>query len=118
LSRGGAVGVGEFNEVPWHKQEKENILKAVGVKCDYGEPVEKGEYRGIYKTVGNEEHAEIVSLYVEGYSMNKIAYECGRSTKTVHDHISVHNRAVERSGFCPDCRRVKSRYDSMLAVRG
>lgn len=49
--------------------------------------------------------------------MNMIACECGRSTKTVHDHIGVHNRAVNRSGFCLDCRRVKGRYDSMMAVR-
>jgi hypothetical protein len=34
LSKGGAVGIGEFKEIPWHKQERENILKAVDVKVE------------------------------------------------------------------------------------
>lgn len=119
LSRGGAVGVGEFKEVPWHKREKENILKAVGIKCEYGEPIEVGEYRGTFKTVGDREHAEIVRLYVEeGLSTDRIAEKLKRSTRTPHKHIKRHNRAVERSSFCPACRRVKSKYDGAMAVRG
>ena len=37
LSKGGSIGIGEFKEIPWHKQERENILKAVDVKLEYGE---------------------------------------------------------------------------------
>lgn len=117
VSRKGSVGLGEFQEIPWHKREKENILKAVGVKVEYGEPVEKGEYRGTFKTVGDVEHAAIINLYIEGLSMNGIARERSRSTKTVWEHIQNHNRSVERSTFCPACRRVKSEYEAQLAVR-
>ena len=117
LSRGGAVGVGEFPYPEWHKKERENILKAVGIKVEYGEPIEKGEYRGVYRTVGDEEHSRIVELYLQGYSMNRISVELGRSTKTVKDHIDQHNLAVERSGFCPACRRVGSKHEGELARR-
>lgn len=119
LSKEGSVGLGEFKEIPWHKQERENILKATGVKVEYGEPVEKGEYRGAFKTVGDLEHAEIIKLYVEeGLSMNKIAEQIGRSSKTPHKHIHRHNSKVEGAGFCPVCRRVKSELDKTLARRG
>jgi hypothetical protein len=118
LSRKGSVGIGEFKEISWHKQERENILKAVGVKVEYGEPVEKGEYRGTHMTVGDHEHAEIIRLYVEeGLSMNKIAEQIGRSSRVPHKHIHQHNSKVEGAGFCPSCRRVKSSLDKELAKR-
>jgi hypothetical protein len=110
--------LGEFKEIPWHKQERENILKAVGVSVEYGEPIERGEYRGTHTTVGDPEHAEIIKLYVdEGLSMNKIAEKLGRSSKVPHDHIHQHNASVEGAGFCPACRRVMSKFDKTLARR-
>jgi len=88
LSRKGSVGMGEFKEIPWHKQERENILKAVGVSVEYGEPIEKGEYRGTHSTVGDKEHAEMIRLYVdEGLSMNKIGEKMGRSSRVPYKHI-------------------------------
>ena len=117
VSRNGSVGVGEFGEIPWHKEERENILKACGVKVEYGEQVEAGAYRGTFKTVGDQEHSEIIRLYVEGSSMGKIAEKVERSTKTVHDHVLEHDKAVERSGFCPSCRRVHSAHESAVARR-
>jgi hypothetical protein len=118
LSRGGSVGIGEFKEIPWHKQERENILKAVGVKVEYGEPIEKGEYRRTHSTVGDLEHAEIIKLYVdEGLSMNKIAEKLGRSSRVPYKHIHQHNSKVEGAGFCPSCRRLKSSFDSVLVSR-
>jgi hypothetical protein len=96
LSRKGSVGIGEFKEIPWHKQERENILKAVGVKVEYGEPVEKGEYRGSHMTVGDKEHSEIIRLYIgERLSINKIAEQIGRSSRTPFKHIRQHNSKVE-----------------------
>jgi hypothetical protein len=104
LSKGGAVGIGEFKEIPWHKQERENILKAVGVSVEYGELIERGEYRGTHSTVGDVEHAEIIKLYVdEGMSMNKIAEKLDRSSRVPHKHIHQHNSKVEGVGFCPAC---------------
>jgi len=119
LSRKGSVGVGEFKEIPWHKQERENILKAVGVSVEYDEPIEKGEYRGAFKTVGDPEHAEIIKLYVaEGLSMNRIAERLDRSSRVPFTIIHKHNASVEGAGFCPACRRVKSGLDKTLARRG
>jgi len=119
LSRKGSVGTGEFKEIPWHKQERENILKAVGVSVEYGEPIEKGEYRGTHSTVGDIEHAEIIKLYVdESLSMNKIAEKLGRSSRVPFTIIHKHNSSVEGAGFCPACRRVKSGLDKTLAGRG
>lgn len=118
LSRKGAIGIGQFKEIPWHKKEKENILKAVGVKVEYGTPVKAGLYKGTFQTVGDLEHSEIISLYIEGSSYEAIAAKKERSTKTIHGHIHKHNNAVERAGFCPSCRRVKSSYEGQRAVRG
>jgi hypothetical protein len=119
LSRGGSVGIGEFKEIPWHKQERENILKAVGVKVEYGEPIEKGEYRGTHSTVGDIEHAEMIKLYVdEGLSMNRIAEKLSRSSRVPFTIIHKHNASVEGAGFCLACRRVKSDLDKTLARRG
>ncbi len=118
LSKEGSVGLGEFKEIPWHKQERENILKATGVSVKYGEPVEKGEYRGSFKTVGDREHSDIVKMYLEeGLSLNKIADRIGRSSRTPFKHIHQHNSKVEGAGFCPACRRVKSNLDKTLARR-
>jgi hypothetical protein len=119
LSRKGSVGIGEFKEIPWHKQERENILRATGVKVKYGEPIEKGEYRGSFRTVGDLEHAEIIRLYIdEGLSMNRIAEKLDRSSRVPFTIIHKHNVSVEGAGFCPACRRVKSELDKTLARRG
>lgn len=119
LTRKGSIGTGEFNEIPWHKKERENIMRSVGVTVEYGEPVEKGEYRGKFKTVGDVEHAEIIRLYIEeDLGVDKIGKKLGRSSRTPYEHIKQHNKAVERSGFCPSCRRVKSKYESQPAVKG
>lgn len=109
VTRKGALGFGEFPSHEWHKREKENILKTVGVNVEYGEPLHKGEYRGTFRTVGDKEHAEMIRLYVEeGLSLEKIAAHFSRSSHTPLLHIKKHNKAVKRSGFCPVCRRVKS----------
>jgi len=118
LSRKGAIGIGHFAEVPWHKRERENILRATGIKVEYGEPVKAAEYRGTYKTVGDEEHSEMIRLYIEeGLGSDKIGARLGRSSRTPLLHIKSHNGAVERSGFCPKCRRVKSPYESVRTQR-
>lgn len=75
LTRKGCVGYGIFPEVEWHKQEKENIIKAVGLDIEYVKPSEakEAEDRGAYKTVSDEKHAEIVALRMEGLGYHKIA---------------------------------------------
>jgi hypothetical protein len=117
LSRTGAIGYGVFPEVPWHKQEKEDILKSVGIEISYGEPVEQGKSRGARgSTIGDKEHSQIIEMYVGGLSMNKISVQTKRSTKSIKDHIDNHNAALERAGFCASCRRVKSKYEREQAI--
>ena len=113
VSKNGAVGVGEFNEVLWHKKERENLLNSLGIKVEYGEPVEKGEYRGRYATIGDSEHSLILNLYInESKGMSTIAKDLGRSTASIHAHIKRHDLSVSRSGFCPACRRVHSELET------
>lgn len=114
----GALGLGEFPFHEWHKREKEDILKAVGVKVEYGEPLYEGEYRGTFRTVSDKEHAEMIRLYVEErLSLEKIAAHSSRSSRTPLLHIQKHNKAVRKSGFCPVCRRIKSKMESTIAQR-
>lgn len=90
----------------------------MGVKVGYGEPLYEGEYRGTFRTVGDKEHAEMISLYIEeGLSLDKIAKHFKRSSRTLLLHIEKHNRAVERGGFCPVCRRVGSIYEGEIAEK-
>lgn len=110
-SRKGALGLGDFSFHDWHKAEKENILKAVGIKVEYGEELNEGEYRGTSRTVSDMEHAEIIRLYIEkGLSYEKIAEQLNRSSRTPMLHIQRHNKAVDRSGFCLVCKRINSKY--------
>jgi hypothetical protein len=37
LSKNGAIGIGEFPEIPWHKRENEDLLSILGIKATYGE---------------------------------------------------------------------------------
>ena len=118
ITKKGCVGYGVFKYPKWHKQERENILKAVGIKIEYGEPVREGKYRGKFKTIGDEEHAEIIRLYLDGgLSMARIAEELNRSTASIKMHIDRHNESIEKMGYCPACRRVKSSLEGEKAVR-
>jgi len=113
------LGLGNFSFHTWHKAEKENILRAVGIKVEYGEEVNEGEYRRMFRTVSDSEHAEIIRLYIdEGLSYEKISEQLNRSSRTPILHIQRHNRDVERSGFCPICKRVKSGFEILLAKKG
>jgi hypothetical protein len=105
------LGLGNFSFHQWHKAEKENILKAVGIKVEYGEELNEGEYRGTFITVSDKEHAEIIRLYIEEeLSYEKIADQLNRSSRTPLLHIQRHNRDVERNGFCPVCKKVGNTY--------
>lgn len=111
VTRKGALGIGEFPEIPWHKREKENILRAVGLKVKYGERIDYGESRGVYRTVGDQEHVEIIDDYFQGLSMGKIAQKLNRSAATVHTQIHSHNESIEKFGFCVKCRRLKGKHE-------
>jgi len=112
LSMKGAIGLGYFPEVEWHKRERENILRALGLKVEYGDQIEYGESRGMYETVGDEEHLQIIESYFEGSSMGKIAKKLDRSAATVHAQIHSHNESIDKTGYCVECRRMKGKYET------
>lgn len=103
----GALGLGRFPCPPWHKQERENILKSVGLKVEYGEKIMYSESRGVYKTVGDQEHLGIINDYFEGVSMGKIAKKLDRSAATVHAQIHSHDESIDKLGYCAECRHLK-----------
>lgn len=105
LTKEGSIGVGMFPYPEWHKREKENILKSVGLKVEYGEPLEYAKDKGTFRTVGDLEHIQIIEKYVEGLSQRKLAEVFHYSSRTIYEQIKKHNEAIERSGFCPRCRR-------------
>lgn len=85
---------------------------------EYGEPTFEGEYEGTFRIVGDKEHAEIVRLYAEeGLGFNKIAEILGRSSRTPLTQIKKHNSAIERSGFCPVCRRFRGEFERRIALK-
>lgn len=119
LTNDGAIGYGIFPEVDWHKREKEDIMRATGVKVEYGEELKEAVWKGTFRTVSDKEHAEIIRMYVEeGIGLTKIAKQLGRSSKTILDHKAKHNEAVMRSGFCPACQRFGSTYKDKVASKG
>jgi hypothetical protein len=110
VTRKGALGLGMFPEVPWHKRERENILRAVGVKVEHGDQIEYAETRGAYKTVGDQEHLDIIEAYFKPLSMGKIAKKLDRSAATVHAQIHSHDESIEKMGYCVECRRLKGNH--------
>lgn len=71
--------------------------------------LEKGQPKdmGIYQTVGDAEHFEIILLYTQGLGYGKIHDKLNRSTKTASYHVHRHNDEVEKLGFCSRCKRLE-----------
>ena len=114
-----SIDSGTYFHNTWHKEEKENILANLGIKVEYGEMLEEAQSRGTYLTASDKEHSEIIRIYVEeGLGNAAIAQRLHRSSRTPHEHIEAHNKAVERSGFCAPCKRAKGEYLSTSAIRG
>jgi len=119
LSRKGAIGYGTFPFHEWHKRERENILREVGIQVEYGEELKEAQFKGSYTTVSDVEHVEIIRLYIEeNMSMVAIAEKLKRSSGTPLKHIHRHNNAVDRRGFCSSCKRVGSQYFDRIAEKG
>ena len=118
VCRKGSLGVGHFPYHEWHKLPKENIVKNVGLKIEYGVELEQPRDMGTFQSIGDVEHLKIMELYAEGLGYNKIHVQLNRSTKSLHDHIHKHNDAVNRSGFCAVCRRAGGEYSGQVVKRG
>jgi len=119
VCRSGGLAVGHFPYHDWHKREKEDIVNSVGLHIEYGQVLELPQDKGKYKSVGDTEHVEIMNMYAgQGIGMFEIHEKLKRSTRTVSVHINKHNRSIQRSGFCPFCRRAESKYAETLIKRG
>lgn len=118
LTRSGSLGVGVFPPIKWHKDEGEHILNQLGIRCEYGEELNYGVDRGVYSTLGDKDHADLVAAYMEGEGgMVKIAGAKGLSSGTVWKHINDHNKEVEHSKECASCRRAGGAYANTLVIR-
>jgi len=94
---------------------RENILKAIGVKVETGDQIDYGQSRGTFKTVGDQEHLDIINSYFEGLSMGKIAKKLDRSAATVHAQVHAHDKSIEKVGYCAQCRRMKGTHENLKA---
>lgn len=118
VGKGGALALGTFEPLPWHKKPRENILAKTGVTVEYGETTEPA-LGSTENVIGDEEHVRIITLTVkDGLSMEKIGEKLKRSKSTVHKHVHEHDEAIVRSGFCPRCQRAKSIYFIQKAMKG
>lgn len=113
------TGVGEgLNYMPeWHKREEDIILPQLGVVQTFIRAPVEGKERGDYKTIGDEDHAQMMRLLQEGdgkrarYSMNEVADAWGVSTATPSYHVNkLHNPAVLEHGLCVRCERVGGKF--------
>lgn len=125
IDKKAGVGYSQFQQIPWHKQEYEDILQLTGIEVQYQDKSGESVIQAPSKNIGELEHAEIIRLYVrEDQGMNKIAtlissrWNITRSTSTIWTHIQNHNAAIAGFGECPTCRRAKSDLSQTQAVKG
>ena len=113
IKKDGALAVGKFPKLAFHKEEGVNLLKELGIEVEYGEEIDEGKLN----TVGDREHEQIVRTYVDigCSSMKKVSDAIHKSPATVHSHINTHNDSIEDSGYCPRCRRLGSDLEDVIA---
>lgn len=112
VSRRGTIGRGKFECPPWHKKEKEDLLRLLNISLDRGEPVDYGDQG----KVGDFEHADIVRQRAEGRSYRELAQSVKRSSRTVNVHVKEHNNAIKSLGSCERCKRVKSPMEKVIVA--
>jgi hypothetical protein len=118
MSWQGSIGLGPFDEVKWHKQESEDLLRSLYIRIEDGEELKHGEKRGTFKTIEDEEHTEILRLYMgEKLSMDKIHKLKDRSPATVKNQLDKHNEAIKRVGLCSVCKRAGGQFFKDQATR-
>jgi hypothetical protein len=49
--------------------------------------------------------------------MREIAKQLDRSSASILMQIDKHNLAIEKMGYCPACRRAKSKFESIKAEK-
>ena len=109
VSNCGPLGVGWFDYPSWHKKEHENLIREFDIQITYGQvPHIPGSGSS---QVGDYEHLRIIKSRIEtGKSMDVLAAELGRSSRTIHKHITLHNNMIRTLGECDTCARVNGEY--------
>lgn len=119
VTKNGSIGAGKFPEVSWHKQERENILEAVGISREIGEICHEAQNKGTFKTVSDKEHKEIIERYGTGdISMVKLGEQMSRSSRTIGMHVDSHDSSIDKAGFCAVCKRAHCSFVNSKVKRG
>lgn len=105
VSSRGPIALGNFEEISWHKKEKEDILRILDLEPHYGELPEYLQPGYSASKVGATEHTQILEKYLEVPNMEKVGVVLKRSSGTVYNHIANHNREVRALGSCSRCKR-------------
>jgi predicted DNA-binding protein YlxM (UPF0122 family)/energy-coupling factor transporter ATP-binding protein EcfA2 len=118
LTRKGDLGIGVFPLPSFHMKEGEGILSKIGLKITFEEKPMEAISRGTFKTIGDLEHSKIIEMYIDqNLGMHEIAKQLDRSSRSILLHIDRHNEAIEKMGYCPACRRSKSKFESIKAEK-
>jgi ABC-type transporter Mla maintaining outer membrane lipid asymmetry ATPase subunit MlaF len=78
---------------------------------------------GLSKTFGKLKAADNVTFDIKvgeifGFvGPARIAKQKNRSTRTIQVHVSNHNEAIHRAGFCAACKRAGSSHFKLEAIR-
>ena len=108
----GSIGYGNFNEIPWHKKPKEDILRLTGIEVEHGTELVKTKTRA---QVGDIEHADFITKRLDGLSVRSIAGDKW-SSSTICTHVAAHNEDIARLGECKRCTRAKSPHNKTAIV--
>jgi len=72
---------------------------------------------GSVLTGSDAERMQMMGEYASGCSMHKVASALNRSTATVTSHLHRDDNAVQRSGFCPLCKRTGGEHKFTKVLR-
>jgi hypothetical protein len=118
ISRKGDLGIGVFPLTKFHAKEGEGILSKIGLNITFEEKPMEAKLKGAFKTIGDIEHSQIIEMYIEGErGMDYMAKQLNRSSRSILLQINKHNYSIEKIGYCPACRRAKSKYESIKAEK-
>ena len=98
------IGIGTSECPSYHKEEGVDLLKELGIRITYGEPVTESTAQRI----GDEEHATIIREYSELKTMRKVSDKVHRSLDRIRAHLHQHNKEIIMHGKCQKCTAARS----------
>jgi len=117
LHRGGSLGVGEFPEVTWHKQEKEHILSSRhqgGIRGGTGLWHRQGS---LLDSIRPRTHPVSDRLRT-GTQHGRNRNHTRKITLHGKQQIKEHNDRMQKMGHCPRCKRAGGSYHDIMVARG